>query len=224
LLWGAIFLYGKVFFDNVDGNLARVRGTSSRFGRFLDSLVDFFSTVLVYLGISFYLVKTRGDTTFWFLGIFGLLICYLQSTFFVFYLVNYTSRVGSYEKNRVDENITEEDLIAAKADKSMNWTLQLQKLFVLVYGWQDRLIERLDSASRKLAGVSKMEETSWYTDRFFLAAISPLCLCTNNVMLAIFSIFGQVELFLILLISLMNFYGFVLLFWKVIQWKSKVSI
>ena len=224
LLWGAIFLYGKVFFDNVDGNLARVRGTSSRFGRFLDSLVDFFATVLVYLGISFYLVKTRGDITFWFLGIFGLLICYLQSTFFVFYLVNYTSRVGSYEKNRVDENITEEDLIAAKADKSMNWTLQLQKLFVLVYGWQDRLIERLDSASRKLAGVSKMEETSWYTDRFFLAAISPLCLCTNNVMLAIFSIFGQVELFLILLISLMNFYGFVLLFWKVIQWKSKVSI
>ena len=39
LLWGAVFLYGKVFLDNVDGNLARVRGTSSRLGRFLDSIV-----------------------------------------------------------------------------------------------------------------------------------------------------------------------------------------
>ena len=85
LLWGAVFLYGKVFLYNVDGNLARVRGTSSRLGRFLDSIVDFFITVLVYIGISFYLVETSGNATFWFLGIFGLLICYLQSTFFVFY-------------------------------------------------------------------------------------------------------------------------------------------
>ena len=47
LVWGAVFLYGKVILDNVDGNLARARGTSSRFGRFLDSLADFLVTVLV---------------------------------------------------------------------------------------------------------------------------------------------------------------------------------
>jgi len=223
LLWGAVFLYGKVFLDNLDGNLARVRGTSSRLGRFLDSIADFFVTVLVYIGISFYLVETSGNPVFWFLGIFGLLICYLQSTFFVFYLVSYTSRVGSYDKNRVDENITEEDLVAAKVDTSMNWTLRLQKLFVWVYGWQDRLVERLDLIFRKLAGVSQTDETSWYMDRCFLAAISPLCLCTNNVMLAIFSLFDQLELFLILLISLMNFYGLSLLIWKTLKWKTEVA-
>jgi phosphatidylglycerophosphate synthase len=223
LLWGAVLLYGKVFLDNLDGNLARVRGTSSRLGRFLDSIADFFVTVLVYIGISFYLVETSGNPVFWFLGIFGLLICYLQSTFFVFYLVSYTSRVGSYDKNRVDENITEEDLVAAKVDTSMNWTLRLQKLFVWVYGWQDRLVERLDFIFRKRAGVSQRDETSWYMDRFFLAAISPLCLCTNNVMLAIFSLFDQLELFLILLISLMNFYGLSLLIWKTLKWKTEVA-
>ncbi|MED5354099.1 MAG: CDP-alcohol phosphatidyltransferase family protein [Nitrospinota bacterium] len=223
LLWGAVFLYGKVFLDNVDGNLARVRGTSSRLGRFLDSIADFFVTVLVYICISFYLVETSGNAVFWFLGIFGLLICYLQSTFFVFYLVSYTSRVGSYDKNRVDENITEEDLIAAKIDRANNWVLRLQKLFVWVYGWQDRLVERLDFICRKLAGVPETEENSWYMDRCFLAAISPLCLCTNNVMLAIFSLFGQLELFLILLISLMNIYGLSLLFWKILKWKNKVA-
>ena len=208
LMWGALFLYGKVFLDNVDGNLARVRGTSSRFGRFLDSLTDFAITVLVYTGVSFYLVQTTGNAKFWFLGLFGLLVCFLQSTFFVFYLVSYTSRVGSYDKNRVDESITEEDHMAVEGDESLKWDLRLQTLFVWVYGWQDRLIEKLDFMSRKLAGVPETDEAlhEWYSDRCFLTAISPLCLCTNNVMLAIFSLLGKVELFLILLITMMNFY------------------
>ena len=221
LVWGAIFLYGKVLLDNIDGNLARVRGTSSRVGRFLDSLTDFLVTVMIYIGISFYLVRTTEDNGFWFLGLFGLLTCFMQSTFFVFYLVSYTSRVGSYDKNRVDESITEEDQTSAEEN---GWSLRLQKFFIWGYGWQDRLIERLDFLSRKLAGVSEREKASWYRDRSFLTAISPLCLCTNNVMLAIFSLIGQVELFLILLISVMNFYGIGLLIWKIQKWKTKNAI
>jgi len=216
LVWGGIFLYGKVFLDNIDGNLARVRGTSSRFGRFLDSLSDFLVTVMVYIGISFYLVRTTGDIGFWFLGLFGLLASFMQSTFFVFYLVSYTSRVGSYNKNRVDESITEEDLTSPEENR---WNLRLQKFFVWGYGWQDRLIERLDFFSRKLAGVSEKQKSAWYGDRRFLTAISPLCICTNNVMLAIFSFLGQVELFLILLIFMMNFYGIGLLIWKIQKWR-----
>ena len=218
LVWGGIFLYGKVFLDNIDGNLARVRGTSSRFGRFLDSLSDFLVTVMVYIGISFYLVRTTGDSGFWFLGLFGLLASFMQSTFFVFYLVSYTSRVGSYNKNRVDESITEEDLTSPEENR---WNLRLQKFFVWGYGWQDRLIERLDFFSRKLAGVSEKQKSAWYGDRRFLTAISPLCICTNNVMLAIFSLLGQVKLFLILLIFMMNLYGIGLLIWKIQKWRIK---
>ena len=221
LVWGAIFLYGKVLLDNIDGNLARVRGTSSRSGRFLDSLTDFLVTVMIYIGISFYLVRTTGDNGFWFLGFFGLLACFMQSTFFVFYLVSYTSRVGSYDKNRVDESITEEDLASAEENR---WNLRLQKFFSWGYGWQDRLIDRLDFISRNLAGVTEKKEAAWYGDRCFLTAISPLCLCTNNVMLAIFSLVGQLELFLILLISVMNFYGIGLLIWKIQKWKIKNAI
>ena len=221
LVWGAIFLYGKVLLDNIDGNLARVRGTSSRVGRFLDSLTDFLVTVMIYIGISFYLVRTTEDNGFWFLGLFGLLTCFMQSTFFVFYLVSYTSRVGSYDKNRVDESITEEDQSSAEEN---GWSLRLQKFFAWGYGWQDRLIERLDFISRKLARVSEKEKSAWYGDRCFLTAISPLCLCTNNVMLVVFSLLGQVELFLILLISVMNLYGVGLLIWKIQKWKTKNAI
>ena len=214
LVWGAVFLYGKVVLDNVDGNLARVRGTSSRFGRFLDSLADFLITVLVYISATFYLVQETGDNRLWYLGFFALLFGFMQSTFFVFYLVSYSSSVGSYEKNRVDETITREDEAAAEENP---WDLNLQKLFVWAYGWQDRLVERLDFFSRKIAKVSENEETKWYSDKRFLTAISPLCLCTNNVMLAVFSLLDQVELFFILLILVMNFYGMGLLVWKIFR-------
>jgi phosphatidylglycerophosphate synthase len=215
LVWGAVFLYGKVFFDNVDGNLARVRGTTSRFGRFIDSLTDFGVTVLVYVAVTIVLVRTTGASEYWVLGLLGLVACFLQSTFFVFYLVNYTSRAGSYEKNRVDESVTEED--RANAEKADPWGLRLQILFVWVYGWQDKMVEQLDALCRRLAHVPDTEEVlrDWYSDRGFLARISPLCLCTNNIMLVVFSLLDQLELFLILLISLMNFYALGLLAWKV---------
>ena len=93
----------------------------------------------------------------------------------------------------------------------------LQTLFVWVYGWQDRLVEKLDFISRKLARVPDTDEAlrEWYGDRCFLTAISPLCLCTNNVMLAVFSLLGEVELFLTLLITVANFYWIGLLVWKI---------
>ena len=220
LVWGAVFLYGKVILDNVDGNLARARGASSRFGRFLDSLTDFLVTVLVYIGATFYLVQETGDIGLLYLGFFALLFGFIQSTYFVFYLVSYTSSLGSYEKNRVDETITRKDEAEAEENESLVWSLKLQKLFGWVYGWQDRLVARLDFLSRKASKVSEKEEAEWYGDKVFLTAISPLCLCTNNVMLVVFSLLDQVELFFILLISVMNFYGLGLLIWKIQKWKS----
>ena len=219
LVWGAIFLYGKVFLDNVDGNLARVRGTTSRFGRFLDSLADFLVTVLVYIAVTMYLVRTTGVQEYWILGLLGLLVSFMQSTFFVFYLVNYTSRVSSYEKNRVDESVTEEDKRQAEEGHIDPWDLRLQTLFVWAYGWQDEAVEKLDAMCKRLSHVSDTEEAlrSWYSDKKFLAWVSPLCLCTNNVMLVFFSLLGQLELFMILLVSFMNIYSLGLLSWKIFK-------
>ena len=219
LVWGAIFLYGKVFLDNVDGNLARVRGTTSRFGRFLDSLADFLVTVLVYIAVTMYLVRTTGVQEYWILGLLGLLFCFMQSTFFVFYLVNYTSLVGSYEKNRVDESVTEEDKRQAEEGQIDPWDLRLQTLFVWAYGWQDEAVKKLDAMCKRLSHVSDTEEAlrSWYSDKKFLGWVSPLCLCTNNVMLVFFSLLGQLELFMILLVSFMNIYSLGLLSWKIFK-------
>ncbi len=220
LVWGAIFLYGKVFLDNVDGNLARARGTTSRFGRFLDSLTDFGVTVLVYIAVTVYLVRATAIPEYWILGLLGLVACFLQSTFFVFYLVSYTSRMCSYEKNRVDETVTEEDKHKVEEGQADPWDLRLQTLFVLVYGWQDKAVEKLDALFRSFARVPDNDE-AWYSDRKFLAWISPLCLCTNNVMLAIFSLLDQLELFLILLVSFMTLYALGLLACKALSGASR---
>ena len=219
LIFGAVFLYGKVFLDNVDGNLARVRGTTSRFGRFLDSLADFLVTVLVYIAVTVYLVRATSQPEYWVLGLLGLLVCFMHSTFFVFYLVNYTSRVGSYGKNRVDETVTEEDRTRAAEGQTDLWDLRLQTLFAWAYGWQDKAVEKLDALCRRVARIPETQEAlqGWYSDKKFLSAISPLCLCTNNIMLVIFSLLDQLGLFLILLISGMNLYVLGLLAWKMLS-------
>ena len=64
LVWGALFLYGKLFLDNVDGNLARLRGEESRFGRFLDSFSDFVVSVLVYGAITFRMAQDSSNPGF----------------------------------------------------------------------------------------------------------------------------------------------------------------
>ena len=78
-------------------------------GRFLDSLTDFVINFLVYLVLTLRLVDETGNSLYWFLGALALLSCLMHCSYFVFYLVKYTSIVGTYLCNRVDENINEED-------------------------------------------------------------------------------------------------------------------
>ncbi len=58
--WGGALLLVASAFDMVDGAVARATGTISRFGGFLDSTLDRYSEVVVYLGVLVYLLGT-GD-------------------------------------------------------------------------------------------------------------------------------------------------------------------
>ena len=150
LVWGAVFLYGKLFLDNVDGPLARLRGEVSRLGRFLDSFSDFTVAVAVYGAITWRLAQGSPDPAFlWKLGLLALLSGLLQCSYWVFYYVNYTSRVGAYENNRADETVTEQDRQAAAVGD--RFVFFLQKFHNAAYGWQDKAVEFFDSLSSVLA-------------------------------------------------------------------------
>jgi len=205
LYGAAAFLYGKIFLDNVDGNLARVRGEVSRTGRFLDSLTDFLVTALVFTAVSIRLHRETGDAWIYGLGGFALLSCLLQCSYFVFYLVSYTSAVGSYRKNRLDERVCRADFEAARQGRLGRTGLLLQRLYGWAYGWQDRAVEALDRESRRWAGVGE-DARGWVGEKWFLTLISPLCLCTSHMILVGFTLLGWLETYLIVVALAGNVY------------------
>jgi CDP-diacylglycerol--glycerol-3-phosphate 3-phosphatidyltransferase len=55
---GGVFLLVASGFDMVDGAVARATGAVSKFGGFLDSTLDRYSEVIVYVGLLIYLIDT----------------------------------------------------------------------------------------------------------------------------------------------------------------------
>ncbi len=226
LIWGAIFLYGKLFLDNVDGPLARLRGEESRFGRFLDSFSDFVVSVLVYGAITFRMAQESSNPGFiWMLGLLALVSSLLQCSYWVYYYVSYTDWVGSYQKNRTDETVTEKDRRAVDSGELSEVVLFLQRFHNVVYGWQDALIAAMDRLSREAADyeVSEEHRKRWFADKTFLTRMGPLCVCTNTMALVILSLLNQLELFLVLVVFLGNGYLLVLQGWKVIEFKKSTA-
>jgi phosphatidylglycerophosphate synthase len=224
LMWGALFLYLKIFLDNVDGNLARVRGETSRLGRFLDSLTDFMVSFLVYLVLTLRLVDETNNSLYWYLGGLAFLSCLMQCSYFVYYLVKYTAISGTYLYNRVDEDITEEENEAYdRGDLSM-LVYFLHRAHILLYGWQDKTIEWFDRLSKRLGSKKpqKLSEKKWYGDKVFLTLISPLCLCTNNMLLVFFSLADEIELGLWFVVIVGNACLLILQVWKITKAKKNL--
>ena len=225
LVGAGIFLYAKLFLDNVDGNLARVRGEESRFGRFFDSFTDFAVTLMVYIAITWRIVEETSTPIWWLLGGVAMISGLIQCSYFVFYLVNYTTSVDSYKENRADETITEEDRKAFTSNKYSKGVHFLQWIHNKVYGWQDRSIEALDKYSRKLTGFvsSKDRYDTWYSDKIFLSLSSPLCVCTNTMALVIFSFLDKLEICFLLIILLGNGWLVGLQMWKIFRFRVSSS-
>ena len=227
LMLGASFLYLKIFLDNVDGNLARARGEVSRLGRFLDSLTDFMVSFLVYLVLTLRLVSETSNPLYWFLGGLSFLSCLIHCSYFVFYLVQYTSISGTYLSNRADEKITEEDNTVYDRGELSILVYFLQRSHVFLYGWQDKTIEYFDRISKKVRfgrQLQSFSEVDWYADKMFLTLISPLCLCTNNILIVLFSLFGKIELGFLFIVIIGNLYLIGLQSWKTFKPQKKFSV
>jgi phosphatidylglycerophosphate synthase len=223
LVWGAVFLYGKLFLDNVDGNLARLRGEESRLGRFLDSFSDFVVSVGVYGVITLRVAQDSSNPGFiWGLGFLALVSSLLQCSYWVHYYVSYTDWVGSYQKNRADETVTAEDHKAAESGEISGAVYFLQRFHNIAYGWQDALIAELDCISREAADYQDNAEhrKRWVADKTFLTRMGPLCVCTNTMALVVLSLLNQLELFLVLVVFLGNGYLLALQGWKIIRFKK----
>jgi len=63
-IWGAVLLVVFGLFDTLDGELARLQGTESPVGMFLDSSTDRMKEIILYIGAAYFLVAQAGTTSF----------------------------------------------------------------------------------------------------------------------------------------------------------------
>jgi phosphatidylglycerophosphate synthase len=80
--WGGALILFAGLFDMIDGRLARVSGTSSKFGALFDSVLDRYSELVMFLGICYYLVSHHYflSSLFAFLAMIGsMMVSYVRA-------------------------------------------------------------------------------------------------------------------------------------------------
>jgi len=187
----------KDVLDSADGQLARAKQQYSRTGRFLDSIGDFVVNVAVFGAIGWVLSTSSGNPWMLLLAFLGLVGITLRVSYHVYYQTSFLHLEEKYQINRLTEELTEEDL---KGDRL---TLLLQRVFLAIYGWQDRLMVRIDLWCRR--GRDDREFLApWYSDSVGLRLSGLLGMGTELFVLMLCSVFNQLVLYLYLNLVIMN--------------------
>lgn len=199
---GAVILFYKNVLDKVDGSLARAKNMASRRGRFYDSISDFIVSFALFTAIGFKLNLVYHSVWVWVMVYIALITSMLQCSYFVFYEVAFIKQTGKKTINRLIERVTDEDL--KSEDK---FTILLQRIFQLIYGWQDYIMYNLDkifiSKLKRNYTISVLEDI-WYKDKSFLSVSSLLCIGTHMFLIAVFAVIGSFECYLFVNLIVLN--------------------
>jgi phosphatidylglycerophosphate synthase len=200
---GAVLLFYKNVLDKVDGSLARAKDLASRRGRFYDSISDFMVSFAVFTAIGYKLTVIYNNPVFYFVSFIALVFSMLQCSFFIYYQVAFIKYSGKNTINRLLENVTEEDI--KHQDKL---TTLLQRIFQVIYGWQDYLMFKLDmNFMNKLKPQFNDKQRFlklWYRDKPFLTLASILSIGSHMVLIGVFAIAGRLEYYLFVNLILWN--------------------
>lgn len=199
IVCGAVLLFYKNVFDKVDGSLARAKNMASRRGRFYDSISDFIVSLFLFSMIGYKLYSVYQSYWVWVVCYTALITSMLQCSYFIYYEIAFIKQSGKKTINRLLENVTDDDLL--NEDK---FTILLQRIFQLIYGWQDYLFYRVDSfllsKTKKIFKKAVEEEIEylWYRDKPFLSISSLLCIGSHMFLIALFAVIGKFEYYLVL--------------------------
>ncbi len=227
---GAVLLFYKNVLDKVDGSLARAKELDSRRGRFYDSISDFIVTLATFSAMSYKLYLTYNSNWVFVIGLAAMICSMLQCSYFIFYQVSFIMLSGKKTVNRLVESVTEEDI--QTQDK---WTLFLQKIFMIIYGWQDKLFASLDNFFyKRLAMNSDLKKSQipnlksqidvfWYANKPFLTAASSLSIGTHIFFICIFALIGRFDLYFFVNLILWNLLLICLIIYHYISAKKKIK-
>jgi len=188
----------KDLLDSADGQLARAKGMFSRAGRFLDSIGDFAVNLAVFAAIAAAMVRHGAGAEAPVLCILAFLGISLRVSYHVFYQTSFLHLRNAYTGNRTSEEISEED----RGEDPL--TAGLHRTFLLLYGWQDRLIARIDAFSLGHASPAQGRAERWYGDVTGVRLSGFLGLGTELFLLTACSVADALDLYLLLNIAGMN--------------------
>lgn len=192
-LVGAGLMQAKNILDAVDGSLARLQNRPSRIGRFLDSIADAAVSAAVLAGVAVAIAAERPPAYAALLAAAALVLGLLQGSLFNYYSVRYRARHGGDTTSRMSEGLTAADR-ARYRDRPV--ALALLRLLIgaygWIYGWQDRLVQRIDGwALRPLESRGREDEAdALRSDHRHLTALSALGLGTQILLLNLFTVAG----------------------------------
>jgi len=195
LMLSAILVHLKDVFDACDGSLARLTGTGHRIGRFLDTIGDGVVFTSLIVAVAWSAVDSGRPVTgtlIW--AAAAWLSLFIQCSYFNFYHLQYTHVVGANSLSRTDEWSAEEagDEIQSRAGRHL--LAILQAVYRSWFGWQDRLMHRIDRlslhAARKDNADCGRDDGRWYRARGFLVANSVLCYGTHAFVLIVCLLVG----------------------------------
>ena len=204
---GGLLVTLKDILDSADGQLARAKQLQSRVGRFLDSIGDFVVDTAVFSSLGWALYQLNNDWFMLILALLGLIGISLRVSYHVFYQVHFLHLINHYEINRITEEVQNEDL------KKGGIELFLQRIFQFIYGWQDRLMARIDGwCAMKPCHLPRAAEQSeslswehhWYSDTIGLRISGMLGFGTELFLLMLCSVMNRLELYLYLNVFFMN--------------------
>jgi hypothetical protein len=202
VITGAVLLYYKNVLDKVDGSLARAKNTASRRGRFYDSISDFIVSFALFTAIGVKLNYVYHSFWIWVICYLALITSMFQCSYFIYYEVAFIKQTGKDTINRLIERVTDEDL---KSEDEL--TILLQRIFQIVYGWQDYLVFSIDkffiSKLKQNQSISGLEDI-WYKDKPFLSVSSLLSIGTHMFLIAVFAVIGSFEYYLFMNLIVLN--------------------
>jgi phosphatidylglycerophosphate synthase len=187
----------KDLLDSADGQLARARQQYTRIGRFLDSIGDFVVDVAVFGAIGWVLFSTTRDGWMIVLALLGLIGITLRVSYHVFYQTSFLHLEEKYQTNRLTEEITKEDLTGEPL------ALALQRVFQAIYGWQDRMMMRIDEWCKR-GRLDREFSIRWYSDPVGLRLSGLIGIGTELFILMVCSVLNALQTYLILNVFLMN--------------------
>jgi len=192
-----LLVTAKDIVDDADGQLARAKQLYSRRGRFLDSIGDFVVDVALFAAMTVVVYRAHPEVSTIVLGVFSLLGITLRVSYHVFYQASFLHLEDRYKLNRIIEEVTEEDRNGDPV------ALKLQRLFNLIYTWQDKLIYRIDIWCKGSA-ITEERVQRWYSDNVGLRISGLMGFGTEFALLTLCSLFNQLYVYLWLNVLLMN--------------------